>query len=81
VGVFIAPALSAAIQSVSWRLWIKPRDVAESDPGLEIARLRARLVEAQELAGNLAEPPPHIISMIARIGILLERSEAVFLEE
>jgi len=77
VGVFIAPPLSAAIQSVSWRLWIKPRDVAESDPGMEIARLRSRLVDAQEMVEKIAEPPPHILNMIARVGTLLERSEEV----
>lgn len=81
VGVFIAPPLSAAIQSVSWRLWIKPRDVAESDPGLEISRLRAKLMEAQEMADKIAEPPPHIFSMIARIGTLLERSEELLLDQ
>jgi predicted PurR-regulated permease PerM len=80
VGVFIAPTVSAAIQSAGWRLWIKPRDDAEADPALEIARLRARLLEAQEMAANLEEPPPHISNMIARIGTLIEQSEEVLQE-
>jgi putative permease len=77
VGVFIAPTLSAAIQSVSWRIWIKPRDEAEADPDLEIARLRVRLMEAQELATNLEDPPPHISNLIDRIERLIEQSEEV----
>jgi hypothetical protein len=77
VGIFIAPTVSAAIQSASWRLWIKPRDDAESDPGLEIARLRVRLLEAQEMVANFEEPPPHISNMITRMGTLIEQSEEV----
>jgi predicted PurR-regulated permease PerM len=77
MGVFIAPPLSAAIQSAGRRLWIKPVEEARAEPEVEIAKLRSRLIEAQEMAANLEKPAPHLSNMIERINKLIERSEEV----
>jgi predicted PurR-regulated permease PerM len=80
VGVFIAPPLSAAIQSVSRRFWIKPTEDTRAEPEVEIAKLRSRLVEAQEMAARLEEPAPHLSNMIDRIDKLIDQSEKLLQE-
>jgi putative permease len=77
VGVFIAPPLSAAIQSAGKRLWIKPVEEARAEPEVEITKLRTRLTEAQEMAARLENPAPHLSNMIERIDKLIDRSEKV----
>ena len=76
-GVFLAPPLSAAIQSASKRLWVKPRDESRGEPEVELAKLRVRLMEAKEMAAKLEEPAPHISNLITRIDNLIEQSEEV----
>jgi putative permease len=75
VGVFIAPPLSAAIQSASKRLWVKPSEETRAEPEVEIAKLRSRLNEVQEMAARLEKPAPHLSNMITRIDKLIDESE------
>jgi putative permease len=75
VGVFIAPPLSAVIQSASRRLWLRPRDETRAEPAVEVAKLRVRLMEAKEMAAKLEEPAPHVSNLIDRIDQLIDQSE------
>jgi putative permease len=77
VGVFIAPFLSAIIQSAGRRLWIKPKEESRAKPDVEITRLRARLTEMQETVENIVEPAPHIVNLIGRIDKIIEQTEGV----
>ncbi len=81
VGVFIAPPLSAAIQSAGKRLWIKSGEDTRAEPEIEIAKLRARLIEAQEMTARLEKPAPHLSNMIERIDRLIEQSEQILQDE